>query len=185
MHPIDTETSTSARPRRHLVSAHQATGFVLRCVPDLRPACLCAGCPGGFLARGADWMVLLEAGSACRREHGLERRIAHLAAAQPARLKLRLSSSLALRAGRPHLLAASNSASIASAVAVHGACRTCQICGCSSRVLIDGEYSVSAERPRVVLDLGSHIGTSLHLVPCRLSRGEIHRHRARTRGARL
>jgi FkbM family methyltransferase len=29
------------------------------------------------------------------------------------------------------------------------------------QVLIDGEYSVSAGRPRVVLDLGSHIGTSL------------------------
>jgi FkbM family methyltransferase len=108
-------------------------------------------------------IALLQAWVALRRRIPIERRIAHLAATRPARLKLRLAArwlpardALTFWPARPIRLDLRFSGRRVSWRVAHMV-----DLWVLRQVLIDGEYSVSAERPRVVLDLGSHIGTSI------------------------
>jgi FkbM family methyltransferase len=108
-------------------------------------------------------IALLEAWVALRRRIPIERRIAHLAATRAARLKLGLSArwlsvrdALNFWPARPIRLDLRFSGRRVSWRVAH----TVDL-WVLRQILVDGEYSVSAESPRVVLDLGSHIGTSL------------------------
>ena len=108
-------------------------------------------------------ITLPQAWVALRRRIPIERRIADLAATRPARLKLGLAArwlcvrdALTFWPARPIRLDLRFSGRRVSWRVAH----TVDL-WVLRQVLIDGEYSVSGQRPRVVLDLGSHIGTSL------------------------
>jgi FkbM family methyltransferase len=108
-------------------------------------------------------IALLEAWVALRRRNPIERRIAHLAATRAARLKLGLAArwlsvrdALNFWPARPIRLDLRFSGRRVSWRVAH-----LVDLWVLRQILVDDEYSVSAKSPRVVLDLGSHIGTSL------------------------
>jgi FkbM family methyltransferase len=108
-------------------------------------------------------VALLEASVALRRRIPIERRIAHLTATRAARLKLGIAArwlsvrdALTFWPARPIRLDLRFSGRRVSWRVAH----TVDL-WVLRQILVDGEYSVSAKSPRVVLDLGSHIGTSL------------------------